>query len=274
MPAFAPEIPVDSDRLSITSVGHNANVGKWRTESLRAHQSPRLIVFTKGQGRITIGGRVRGFGPNNMVFLPAGTLYGMELGTTGFALLIAIPKAMAHEWPKESHHLRLRDVNAQKELMLLLERLEAELQSQATGSRRAAHYRLALLSVFFERQLEMLDDLPVPTASERVAEAYSALIARDFRSAKGVAAYAADLGVTPTHLSRACRQSNGRSALQILNDRKMFEARALLRNSKRPVSDIAKDLGYRSAAYFSRAFHSVEGESPSAFRARRADLIQ
>lgn len=268
MPAFAPEIPLDQDRLSMTAIGHSSNAGKWRTEALRAHQSPRLIVFTKGQGRITIAGRVRGFGPNNMVFVPAGTLYGIELGSTGFGLVISIPRAMAHEWPDSPHHLRLRDVSGQKELNLLLERLEGELLSQETGARRAAHYRLALLSVFFERQLERLEDLPEPNASERLVEAYTALIARDFRDSKGVGAYAAALGVTPTHLSRACRATCGHSALRLLNDRKMFEARHMLRNSRQPVAQIAQGLGFNSAAYFTRAFQSAEGTTPTAFRAR------
>lgn len=268
MTAFAPEIPVDQDRLSVTTIGHSSNAGKWRTESLRAHQSPRLIVFTKGQGRITIAGRVRGFGPNNMVYVPAGTLYGIELGTTGFALVTAIPRAMAHEWPDTPHHLRLRDVAAQKELSQLLERLESELLSQETGARRAAHYRLALLSVFFERQLEKLEDLPEPNASEKIVEAYTALIARDFRASKGVGSYAADLGVTPTHLSRACRATSGRSALDLLSDRKMFEARQMLRNSRQPVAEIAQSLGFNSAAYFTRAFQAAEGATPTAFRAR------
>lgn len=268
MPAFAPEIPLDQDRLAMTSVGHSSNAGRWRTETLRAHQSPRLIVFTKGQGRVTIAGRVRGFGPNNMVYIPAGTLYGMELGTTGFGMVISIPRAMAHEWPETPHHLRLRDVTAQKELSLLLERLEVELLSQETGARRAAHYRLALLSVFFERQSERLEDLPEPNASERLVEAYTALIARDFHLSKGVGDYAADLGVTPTHLSRACRATAGRSALHLLSERKMFEARHMLRNTRRPVAEIAHSLGFNSAAYFTRAFQAAEGATPTAFRAR------
>lgn len=268
MPAFAPEIPVDQDRLSITPIGHSSNSGRWRTEALRAHRSPRLIVFTKGQGRLTIAGRVRGFGPNNMVYIPAGTLYGIELGSTGFGMVIAIPRAMAHEWPEDPHHLRLRDVHAQKEMNRLIERMEAELLSQQTGARRAAHYRLALLSVFFERQMELHDDAPAPTASERLAEAYTALIARDFRTGKGVAEYAQDLGVTPTHLARVCRATCGRSAHDIQSDRKMYEARHLLRNSRIPVGQIAQDLGFGSAAYFTRAFQKAEGMTPTQFRAK------
>ncbi|PIE10476.1 MAG: AraC family transcriptional regulator [Rhodobacterales bacterium] len=255
------------DRLSISSIGHTSSAGRWRTESMRAHASPRLIVFTKGQGRITVAGRVRGFGPNNVVYLPAGTLYGVELGTTGFAQIITIPEAMAYDWPDDVHHLRLRDVSVQKELAILLDQLERELLSDEAGCQRAAHHRLALLAIFLERQLGG-EERSDPNAAERLVEAYAGLVAEAFHQHKGVADYAAALGVTPTHLSRCCKAVSGRPAHALLADRRMFEARKLLRNSKAPVAHIARDLGFSSPAYFTRAFRAAEGASPTEFRAK------
>lgn len=255
------------DRLAISSLGHSAKAGRWRTEAMRAHASPRLIVFTKGQGRITVAGRVRGFGPNNVVYLPAGTLYGVELGTMGFAQVVTIPQAMAYDWPEDVHHLRLRDVSVQKELATLLDQLERELISDAAGAQRAAHHRLGLLAIFLERQLSG-EERSDPNAAERLVEAYAGLIAEDDPQLKGVADFAAALGVTPTHLSRCCKTVSGRAAHALLADRRMFEARKRLRNSKVPVSHIARDLGFSSPAYFTRAFRAAEGLSPSEFRAK------
>jgi len=104
------------------------------------------------------------------------------------------------------------------------------------------------------------------TAAARVVSAFSDLVERNYRAGWTVRDYATALGITPTHLTRCCKQTSGRSALALLNDRILYEARVLLRDTRAPVQDIARDLGFQSAAYFSRAFQSRQGSTPSAFR--------
>jgi len=124
--------------------------------------------------------------------------------------------------------------------------------------------------VFIERQLT--DHPPkdtmarAATTSARLVAAYTDLVERDFASGKGVSNYAASLGVTPTHLTRCCNQTCGKSAISVLQDRILFEARALLQTTKMPVKDIATLLGFSSAAYFTRSFQGETKQTPSAFR--------
>ncbi|MEL7026710.1 MAG: helix-turn-helix transcriptional regulator, partial [Pseudomonadota bacterium] len=125
-----------------------------------------------------------------------------------------------------------------------------------------------LVSVWLKRRDASADthDTRDERAADRLAAAYSALVERDFRLSRGVADYARDLGVTPTHLSRVCRATSGRSALALLIDRRLYEARRLLRDTQMPIQDVAKETGFGSPAYFSRAFRSEIGASPSDFR--------
>ncbi|SHG70730.1 transcriptional regulator, AraC family [Cognatiyoonia sediminum] len=256
--------------LALAPIARNPHVGKWRTEAMRSHATPRLLYIAKGQGRITIAGLTRGYGANNLIFIPAHTMYGYEIGPTVFGQMLNIPTAMAPEWPDEPVHLRLRDVAAQKDFLALIDGLERELSSDLESNQRAAHYRLGLISVFFERQLAGFENAPADanaeTSSARVVAAYTDLIERDYRRDLGVADFAHALGVTPTHLTRCCKVTCGRSALALLNDRKHYEACILLRESKQTIQSISEDLGFSSAAYFSRAFQSRAGRSPSQFR--------
>lgn len=256
--------------LSLSGFAQSAQSGKWRTEAMRSHSAPRLIFVAKGQGRITVAGLTSGYGPNNLIFIPARTMYGFEVGPTVFGQILTLPAAMASDWPEEAVHLRLRDVVAQKELALVFDNLEKELISDRPASARAALYHAGLLSVFFERQMlaQEISDTRATTTAARLVAAYTDLIERDFRQNKGVADYARDLGVTPTHLTRCCKQTCGRSALSLLNDRVLYEARMMLRNSDTPVRRIAEDLGFNSAAYFTRAFQSQTGTTPTEFRRR------
>ncbi|MDB2369083.1 helix-turn-helix transcriptional regulator [Octadecabacter sp.] len=263
-------ITAPQNRLAITTIAKNAGQDKWRTEAMRSHASPRLMFIARGQGRITVAGLTSGFGANNLIYIPAGTMYGFEVGPTVFGQMLTIPTAMDTEWPDEPEHLRLRDVIAQKELATQLDALERELNSDQPGAQRAAHHQLGLLAIHFERQLSSRTDEPVKTrantASARLVAAYTGLIERDFHSDAGVASYAAKLGVTPTHLARCCRETSGKSALALLNDRILFEARLRLRDTKDPVQKIATDLGFGSPAYFTRAFQARTGLTPSKFR--------
>lgn len=258
------------NHLALSTIIQNTTHSRWRTEAMRSHRAPRLIFVGRGQGRITIQGLTSGYGANNLIFIPAGTMYGFEVGPTVFGQMLTIPMAMADEWPQEAVHLRLRDVVAQKELAVLLDGLERELKSSQQGHVRAAHYQLGLLAIYFERQLAHREvdpkDKRTTSAAARLVAAYTDLIERDFRAHLGVADYAARLGVTPTHLARCCKQTSGKTALSLLNDRILFEARVMLRDSKKPVQDIARDLGFGSPAYFTRAFQTQTGQTPTEFR--------
>ena len=259
--------------LALSPIAHNAAQHRWRTEAMRSYASPRLITIAKGQGRITVAGLTSGYGTNNLIFIPAGTMFGMEVGGTVYGQMLTVPPAMASEWPDEHVHLRLRDVVAQKDLSLHLDALERELKSTAPSASRAAHYHTGLLSVYFERQIATHagtnTDLRHQGTAARLVAAYTDLIERDFRTRAGVADYAAALGVTPTHLTRCCKQTCARSALMLLNDRILYESCRALSDTTQPVCDIATGLGFASAAYFTRSFQNRMGVTPSQFRSAR-----
>ena len=234
--------------MALTSIGQTPMNARWRTEAMRSHANPRLFYVNKGQGRITIAGLTSGYGPNNLIFLPANVMYGFEAGPTVFGQILSIPLAMASEWPDQPEHLRLRDVVVQKEAIGHFENLERELNSGVSGHSRAAHYYLGILSVFFQRQLERrppeATDARSKTTSARLVAAYTDLVERDFRKGLGVAHYARALGVTPTHLTRCCKETCGRNAHAILSDRLHYEARRQLRETTTPIKDIAVALGF------------------------------
>ena len=259
--------------LALRPIGQNPSMGRWRTEAMRAHATPRLMFVTRGQGRITIAGLKSGYGPNNLIYIPAGTMYGYELGTGVHGQMLTIPRAMAGEWPDEPVHLRLKDVLGQRDIAAAFEALERELRSGSLGAGRAAHYHLGLLAIQVQRQIGTTapaTDGRAGASAARLVAAYTDLIERDFRQGLPVAHYARSLGVTPTHLSRCCRQTCGQAAHALLTDRVFYEARLLLRDSHLPIAAISRALGYRSPAYFSRHFHDKTGMTPTTFRRQGA----
>lgn len=255
--------------LALAPITHVGQASRWRTEAMRSHATGRLIHITKGQGRITVAGLTNGYGPNNLIYIPPYTMYGIEVGTTVFGQILSLPDAI--DWAKAPFHLRLLDTDPQKELVALFEALERELKP--SGDIRAADCHFGLLLIFIERQFRLRDPAQVDrrrnSAAAKLVARYTALIAQDFQSDRRIADYALALGVTPTHLTRCCQQTAGRSALALLNDRIHYEACTLLRDTAKPIQKIAQSLGFRSPAYFTRSFHSRAGQTPTDFRRAR-----
>ncbi|MDP1670222.1 AraC family transcriptional regulator [Phaeovulum sp.] len=254
-------------QIRIVPIQRLAAGGRWRIEAMRALSEPVLMWFTRGQGRITLGGVTRGYGTHNAVFIPAGVMHGFELGAQTAGIALYFGSGCDVTLPHSIQHLRIRESGPQTELSAILENIQREMESKRPGADRAARHHLGLLGVWLERQAEIAaaDAKRIP-AARRLAARYAALLERDFRTGLGVADMAAELGVTPTHLSRACREACGHPAHALLADRRLYEARRLLSETREPVKEIASVLGFTSPAYFTRAFHASTGKTPTAFR--------
>lgn len=226
-----------------------------------------LLWFTKGQGRITIAGVTRGYTAHNAIFIPAGVMHGFDVSAQVFGTAVFFGRDCNVTLPNGTQHLRIRDNHTQQEVNLILDNIQREMDSESPGHERATQHHLGLLGVWLERQsARVAAETPRPDATRRLAARYTTLLERDFRSGMGVADFASALGVTPTHLTRCCKQACGRPASALLHDRLIFEARKLLIETKIPVGRIAQSLGFTSPAYFTRAFQHQVGRSPSAFR--------
>jgi len=253
--------------VRIVPIPRLAAAGRWRVEAMRSLSEPLLLWFTRGQGRITVGGVTRGYGAHNAIFIPAGVMHGFEVGGQTFGTALFFGRGNDLNLPAQPRHLRIRDAGTQGELTILLDSIQRELESDRAAHDRAAHHYLGLLGVWLERQIALAEaDTPRPDAARRLAGRYAELLERDFRSGHGVSHYAQALGVTPTHLTRVCKQTCGRSASDLLHDRVIFEARRMLSETRIPVAEVARTLGFTSAAYFTRAFQGRTGKTPSAFR--------
>lgn len=263
-------VPQPPEVLSITRISKGA---PWRTEAMRSYSRPSLIWFTRGQGRLTVAGQSGGYGAHNAVFLPAGTMHGFTSSAPVLGSVVLLPVGESHRWPSEPLHLRLREVRLQRELTGLIDALDRECQSDAPFSDEAASLQAGLLAVWFARISETQVNARLQSggnpSGRQLTEAFTALVEREFQRPVGITHFADRLGVTPTHLSRVCRQHSGRPALKILNDRRHFEACRMLSDTSLPISTIAKRTGFSSPAYFTRAFRAASGQSPTEFRLAR-----
>lgn len=92
----------------------------------------------------------------------------------------------------------------------------------------------------------------------------------DDRCGEGVsiAELAQGAGVHPVHLARVFRQHVGCTPGDYLRRRRLERAAVLLRETRRPLSDIALHCGFGDQSHFANAFKRYSGATPREYRLR------
>lgn len=75
-------------------------------------------------------------------------------------------------------------------------------------------------------------------------------------------------GVSEAHFARSFKEAFGVPPHRYLLTRRIERARALLRDTELPITEIALLTGWRSLGTFGRTFRDVTGERPGELRAR------
>jgi transcriptional regulator GlxA family with amidase domain len=75
-------------------------------------------------------------------------------------------------------------------------------------------------------------------------------------------------GVSAPHFARSFKDAFGLPPHRYLLTRRIERAKALLRDTDQPITDIAFETGWNSLGTFGRIFRDITGESPSELRRR------
>ncbi len=90
---------------------------------------------------------------------------------------------------------------------------------------------------------------------------------------EGVSFYADRLKMSERNLNTICKNNFQKSVSEIIETRKLIEAKRLLLHTDKSVSEIGYDLGYNEKSYFTRVFHNKMGITPSRFREMTRSII-
>lgn len=80
---------------------------------------------------------------------------------------------------------------------------------------------------------------------------------------------AAIVGCSPTHFSRAFKQSTGLAPFHWLTERRIEKAKQLLEENRLPLAQIALAVGFSAQPQFTTAFGRATGMTPGAWRRQR-----
>jgi AraC family transcriptional regulator, arabinose operon regulatory protein len=260
--AIIPEVHrVDSGRLR-----EGAAYATWRTHGTRDW----LLLHTiSGSGRIGATGAAVTTTVGDAVLLPPGTLHDYrtapEIGSWDLAYAHFHPRGEwlpLLEWPRAAGRIGLIRTDGE-----IHRRVVAALGRCARFSSRRHHGAESFAVNALEECLLWLDTQN--SRGRRVDERILGLldhIDAHLADPLDVASLAAVAHLSPSRLAHLFARQIGTSPQRYVERQRMTVAEQYLRHTRRPVVEIARDVGYPDPLYFSQRFRRHAGTSPTAFR--------
>ncbi|KUG06538.1 AraC family transcriptional regulator [Solirubrum puertoriconensis] len=244
-----------------------------------AHDFYVLLYFTHGHGTHTIDFVTYEVRPGALFFLTPGQVHswslsddtrGIDIFFTPAFYLLRHPAERLYSYPFFGPHGQPVLYLPPDEPLIgpLLWRMEQEHAMPSLNQQEVLRSYLHLVLELAARQHQ-----PEPTAGQQPGlhqlRAFERLLNERFRTHKAVRDYAEWLHLTPNHLNALCRRLLAKTASNLIHERVVVEAKRLLHHSALSVAEVAYNLGFDDASYFSRYFRKYAGLTPEAFRGRR-----
>jgi AraC-like DNA-binding protein len=132
-------------------------------------------------------------------------------------------------------------------------------------------YRHLFLALLAKLETDGQHHLPIEqeTRSPRqnTFKSFLSILERNYKRNEGVAFYADQMNTSVRNLNHLTSKVFGKSVSELIETRKLIEARRLLLGTSQTISEIGFALGYNEKSYFTRVFRKKTGITPSAFRA-------
>jgi AraC-like DNA-binding protein len=114
---------------------------------------------------------------------------------------------------------------------------------------------------------------PVQISQNVTFKNFLRILEENFRRPAGVEFYAQKLFMTSRNLNIVCNNIMQQSVSEIIENRKLTEAKNLLITTGKTVSEISYELGYNEKSYFSNVFRKKTGQTPGEFRREMRKLM-
>ncbi len=130
----------------------------------------------------------------------------------------------------------------------------------------ASYLKIFLLQVYKLKDSHKEELQPSPEPRYLVYRTFKKTLEENFLRQHSVQFYTSELALTPRALNEITQKYAGKTVSDLIKERLLLEAKRLLHHGKLTVKEIAWQLGFEDAAYFTRFFTKNAGCSPQTFR--------
>ena len=137
-----------------------------------------------------------------------------------------------------------------------------------------SHLTAGLISMIeSERKQNSPVEMNIKTTQITAFNNFLKILEQNFRRDEGVSFYAEKMNMSERNLNIICKNNFQKSVSEIIETRKLIEAKNLLIHTDKSVSEIGYELGYNEKSYFTRVFRNKLDVTPSDFREMSQAII-
>lgn len=264
-----------SDLLHCESIPARSRLHHWEIKPHQHAELFQLLYVQRGHALVEIEGRHSEIHEAAIQLVPPLTVHGFRFSadiqghvlTFGTALVADLEQrlgaplavlASAACYPLGRDRTRLRG---------LIDTLQQEYQGSAPARAAMLQALVTALMVWISRR-QQLGQAP-RNRDERdrhLLGHYLRLVEAHYRQHLSVDEFAARLGITSLQLNQLCRALSGQTALQVIHQRLLLEARRNLTYTRMSIGQLSDSLGFSDPTYFARFFKRLSGQTPNAYR--------
>lgn len=272
-----PSRSLDVGFLHIETVMQRRSLHFGRVAAHKHALMGQITYWYEGGGLYRLEDQSWSFSAPAVSFVPSGVVHGFDVEAESDAIVVSISddllRALAPQLELGLHapiFLRGEAGDAAWGRLGALVHMAAAIYREGEPSERILAGLISVMLSMIGR-LGGAAILEVEPSRRALGQALRRAIDARYKENRPVDHYAAALGTTPHLLDKAARALFGRSVKDAILERRILEAKRLLKFTIRPVEDIGREIGFADPAYFSRFFRGRTGESPAAWRRRRAE---
>lgn len=275
-----PEWPTP-DLLHCESIPERSRLHDWEIRPHRHADLAQLLYLRRGTAQIEVEGLQRQAVQPAVQVIPPLAIHGFRFSrdVDGYIVTLAAPLLAslklhlgAQQAVLERAGLYPLSGGECRYIDTLFAAIASEYATPAPARDLMLQSLIGVLAVWLGRQLLVRDAGERERGRGRAdrADAYLRdflrLVEDHFHQHWSIETYAHRLDITPAHLNSLCRRLHGQTALGVVHQRLLLEAKRNLIYTGLTINQIAELLGFSEPAYFTRFFRRLSGSAPTAFR--------
>lgn len=239
------------------------------------HNYEELLIITKGKPSHFIDFMEEETPSPVVIYVPQGKIHEFkpDLQTRGWCIRYSnefIPESNFHYYSNYIDQITFTfdEGDCRQKIGILCELLLHEFLNHPENANVYRYLLSALLSKLeAEGKHHLPHDYDAKTPRQMAFRNFLKILEDNYKRSEGVSFYADKLNTSVRNLNLLCNQVFGQSVSEIIETRKIIEARRYLLNTAMTVSEVGYALGYNEKSYFTRVFRKRTGLTPTDFRA-------
>lgn len=270
------------DLLHCELIPERSRLHDWRIRPHRHADLVHILFISQGSVELELEGTSHQLEGMAAIIVPAMTIHGFLFSSDIQGHIITLAKPLADHLHsalndgrvlKKACFYRLASIQSTTRIARLVTQIDQEYRQPALGRNQLLEALVQALTIELER-------LVMPASAKRLSpqrrekgrqhlEQFQTLVEQRYREQPSIEDFAAQLDISSAHLNLLCRKLVDRSALQVLHERILLEAKRQLTYTNMTIAQIADSLGFSEPAYFTRFFKRNTVMAPREFRQRQ-----